>query len=100
MQDFEEQALSQRLGKGWTNPLGSVARHYILSGDSLCGLWMNVFGPLSQDRDDAPENCVKCRGQLGRLRMAMQLEKYAALVRQTVRVIQTESNRPEECGDE
>lgn len=62
--------------QGWAKLVGSVRRHYILDGNSLCGSWGNVGGFLSVKDDDDPSNCVPCRGKLERQRLIQRLKVY------------------------
>ncbi len=52
--------------EGWSRPMASVRRHYIVNGDSLCGAWVNVPGPYDQDLTLFEQYCSRCAYEAGK----------------------------------
>jgi hypothetical protein len=52
----------------WIRPLGMIRRHVLVANKTLCDIWQPHYDVVWSD-DDAPENCVRCRGLLERMRL-------------------------------
>ena len=59
--------------EGWAIPLGARIYHYMVDHWSLCRKWGGWGSKIRPIDDNAPGNCVACRGLLERRRLQKEM---------------------------